>query len=31
MGYKIVNWIDLAQNGDQWRASVYIVIKLRVL
>jgi hypothetical protein len=27
---KIVDWMRLAQNRDQWRAVVYTVINLRV-
>jgi hypothetical protein len=25
-----INWIDLAQDGDRWRAVVNAVLKLRV-
>jgi hypothetical protein len=31
IGWGGINWIDLAQDRDQWRALVNTVIKLRVL
>jgi hypothetical protein len=31
MGWSGMNWIDLAQDRDQWRNLVYMVIKFRVL
>jgi hypothetical protein len=30
MGWDNMNWIDLAQDRDQWRALVNPVMKLRV-
>jgi hypothetical protein len=30
IGWDGVNWIDLAQDRDQWRALVNTVMKLRV-
>jgi hypothetical protein len=30
IGWDGMDWIDLAQNRDQWRALVNTVIKLRV-
>jgi hypothetical protein len=30
IGWGIVDWIDLAQDRDQWRATVNTVMKLRV-
>jgi hypothetical protein len=30
MGWYGINWIDLAQNMDQWRALVNTVMNLRV-
>jgi hypothetical protein len=30
IGWNGMDWIDLAQNGDQWRALVNTVINLRV-
>jgi hypothetical protein len=30
MGWYGLDWIDLAQDGDQWRALVNTVMKLRV-
>jgi hypothetical protein len=29
IGWGGVDWIDLAQDGDQWRAHVNTVMKLR--
>jgi hypothetical protein len=29
-GWNIVNWIDLAQDRDQWRALVNTIMNLRV-
>jgi hypothetical protein len=31
IGWEVVDWIHLAQNRDQWRAVVDIVMNLRVL
>jgi hypothetical protein len=31
IGWDGVDWIDLAQDGDQWRALVITVMNLRVL
>jgi hypothetical protein len=31
MGLDGVDWIDLAQDRDQWRALVYTVMNLQVL
>jgi hypothetical protein len=31
IGWGDMEWIDLAQNRDQWRALVNTVMKLRVL
>jgi hypothetical protein len=31
IGWVCMNWIDLAQDSDQWRALVDTVINLRVL
>jgi hypothetical protein len=30
IGWDDIDWIDLAQNGDQWRALVNAVMNLRV-
>ena len=30
VGCRSMNWIDLAQNRDKWRALVNAVMKLRV-
>jgi hypothetical protein len=30
IGYDVMDWIDLAQNKDQWMALVNTVINLRV-
>jgi hypothetical protein len=30
MGCRVVDWIDLAQNKDRWRALVNAVMKQRV-
>jgi hypothetical protein len=30
IGWGDMNWIDLAQDGDQWRALVNMVMNLRV-
>jgi hypothetical protein len=30
VGWGDMNWIDLAQDGDQWRALVNTVMNLRV-
>jgi hypothetical protein len=30
MGWGGMDWIDLAQDGDQWRALVNMVMNLRV-
>jgi hypothetical protein len=30
MGWDGLNWIDLAQDRDQWRALVNMVMNLRV-
>jgi hypothetical protein len=30
IGWDGMDWIDLAQNTDQWRALVYTVMNLRV-
>jgi hypothetical protein len=31
IGWGGMDWIDLAQDGDQWRALVNTVMNLRVL
>jgi hypothetical protein len=31
IGWNVLDWIDLAQNRDQWRAPVNTVMNLRVL
>jgi hypothetical protein len=31
IGLEVVDWIYLAQDGDQWRALVSTVVKLRIL
>jgi hypothetical protein len=31
IGWGGMNWIDLAQDGNQWRALVNTVMNLRVL
>jgi hypothetical protein len=31
VGWSGMNWIDLAQDRDQWRALVNTVVSLRVL
>ena len=28
-GWKVVDWIDLAQDRDAWRVFVYTIVKLR--
>jgi hypothetical protein len=30
-GWDVVDWMDMAQDRDQWRALVNTVLKLRVL
>jgi hypothetical protein len=30
IGWDRMDWIDLAQNSDQWRGRVYSVMNLRV-
>jgi hypothetical protein len=30
IGWGCVNWIDLAQDGEQWRALVNTVMNLRI-
>jgi hypothetical protein len=30
IGWDGVDWIDMAQDTDQWRALVYTVLNLRV-
>jgi hypothetical protein len=30
VGWGGIDWIDLAQDRDRWRAVVYTVMKLRV-
>jgi hypothetical protein len=30
IGWGVMDWIDLAQDRDQWRALVNAVMKLRV-
>jgi hypothetical protein len=30
MGWSGIDWIDVAQDRDQWRALVYTVMNLRV-
>jgi hypothetical protein len=30
VGWGGMDWIDLAQDRDRWRALAYVVIKLRV-
>jgi hypothetical protein len=30
IGWDGVDWIDMAQNGDQWRALVNTVLNMRV-
>jgi hypothetical protein len=30
IGWDVVDWIDMAQDGDQWRALVNMVLNLRV-
>jgi hypothetical protein len=30
VGWECVDWINFAQDGDQWRAIVNIIMKLRV-
>jgi hypothetical protein len=30
VGWGVVDWIDLAQDRDRWRALVYTVMNLRV-
>jgi hypothetical protein len=30
IGWDVMDWVDLVQNGDQWRAVVNTVMNLRV-
>jgi hypothetical protein len=30
IGWDVMDWIDLAQNRDQWRALVNTVVNLRI-
>jgi hypothetical protein len=30
IGWGVVDWIDLAQGRDRWRAPVYAIMNLRV-
>jgi hypothetical protein len=30
IGWDVMDWIDLAQDGDQWRALVNTVTNIRV-
>jgi uncharacterized protein (DUF4415 family) len=31
MGWKVVDWMRLAEDGDQWQTLVNKVMKLRIL
>jgi hypothetical protein len=30
IGWDVMDWIDLAQDRDQWKAVIYTVMNLRV-